>query len=118
MKWKSAKDLMVGEMFTTNMDEHLLHCYREVVGHEHEKELVKVRSADVDEEDNYIYTHLSVGCNEDLIPYNQRVLVRPEAPTCARKKFREQCNRYKFWPYDKDGNFSFTKLDWRFGTPE
>lgn len=111
MKWQSAKDCFVGEMIGLDCDQFMLHWYYVVVGHEHEDELVLVKLAICNENGE-------LSCNEiTKIPYDQKVWVRPEAPKMSRKEFREKYNRYKFWPYDAEGNFSFTPYDWRFEEP-
>ena len=111
MKVQLAEDCFVGEMVTLDMDMSMLHWYYEVIGHEHEEGIVLLRRADCDEDGK-------PRCLDTIkIPYETTVRIRPEAPMKARKEFREQSNRYKFWPYDADGNFSYTRLDWRNGVP-
>ena len=112
MKCQPAKDCFVGEMVILDMDMFMLHCYSEVIGHEHEKGIVLLRNAHCDEDGEPVYKNAIT-----KVPYEQSVRIRPEAPKAARKEFREQSNRYKFWPYDADVNFSLKKLDWRSGVP-
>tara|TARA_Y100000034_G_scaffold130673_1_gene189687 strand:- start:3915 stop:4298 length:384 start_codon:yes stop_codon:yes gene_type:complete len=112
MRVVKAKDCFTGEMITTDFDEFMLHSYWKVVGHNHEKKYVILEKGHLDEDGSYKW-----GPWEHKIPYDNYVRVRPEAPLCANEEFREQCLTYKFWPYDSEGNFSFTPHDWRFGRP-
>jgi hypothetical protein len=111
-KWVKAKDLMVGEMFTTDFDEHMMHTYHEVVGHNHENKVVLAKWAD----DRW-YQFINRPQDPHKIPYDNPVLVRPESPMCAHEDFRKKHPPYKQWPYDAEGNFSFTPLDWSNGPP-
>jgi hypothetical protein len=103
---KKIKELFIGEMFFIDPDASFMHSYYEVLGQKHEEKLVIYKNVPT------FVTQYSHNNEIQYLDYDTEVFTRPDAPMCIREELRKNWEPYKKWPYDIEGNFSFTPWDW------